>query len=291
MVQQGSAPVAGGLEDGFFALAQHDRRSAGIAVGQIPGHGKLVLRVFRQGNADGLADTLGQERGDGHAALDAAAVTVAGLRHAHMQGEHHAPLLHAPGQLPVGIHHHHGIGSLQGHHHIVKTGLYAHIYPFHGGQGHGLGGVSVLFHDILAQGTVIQANADGPVMLLAKLQELPEEGPGLLMVRMEVAGIDANLLHHGDHRHGNLGGEVDIGHQGRLNALRTQLRVNLPEMGHIGHGGDSNADKLGPGGSQAPALGHGGLNIGSAGVAHGLHHNGVPASHDNGGTYADLAGL
>ena len=207
-----------------------------------------------------------------------------------MQGKYHAALLHPAGQFPVGIHHHHGVGGLQRHHNIIEMGIYAHVNPFHGRQSHGLGRIAVFLHDILAKGAVIQADADGPVVFLAKLQELSEEGPCLLMVRMEVAGVDADFLHHWNHCHGNLGGEVNIGHKGSLDALRTELHVNLLKVGHIGHGGDGNADKLGSGGGQAPALGHGGLDIGRMGVAHGLHHDGMTASDDDGGSYADLTG-
>ena len=258
---------------------------------QVLGHREFVLRRLGQGNADGIAYSFFQQGGNGHAALDAAAVAVAGLGNAHMQGKNHPAFLHHAGQVAIGIHHHHGVGCLEGDHDIVETRLNAHFNPFHGSQGHGLGRIAVFLHDILAQGTMIKADADGAVILLAKAQELAEKGPRLLMIGMEVAGVDADLFHHRHHGHGNLRGEVDIGHQGNIDAIGPETASNLFQMLYIGHGRHGDADELGSGGCQQLALRHGSFYVGSMGVAHGLDHDGVAAADEHVFAYANGTGF
>ena len=137
---------------------------------------------------------------------------------------------------------------------------------------------------------MVQTNPDGPVILLALFQKLPEELAGLLMVRMEIAGIDTNFLHHRHHGHGHLRREVDIGHQRRLNALRAQRIMDLLQSRHIREGRDGDADELRSHRRQPAALRHGGGHIGRMGIAHGLDHYGVAASNED-IAHADGAGF
>ena len=286
MVEQGIAPVAGGLEDEFFRRSRIKSGMRGvkpggfdpIAVSQVAGYGNLVGGIFGEGHADGIADSFLQERGNGHAGLDAAAVTVAGFRYADMQREHDAAFLHHAGQFAVGLHHDHRIGGLQRHHHIIELGIHTHLHPFHGSEGHGLRRIAILLHNVLAQRTMVQADADGTVILLALFQKLPEEQAGLLMVRMEVTRIDADFLHHRNHGHGHFRREMDIGHQRRLNALGTQGIVDLLQGGYVRQGRDGDADELRAHRRQPPTLRHGCGNIGRMGIAHGLDHDRVAAS-------------
>ena len=138
---------------------------------------------------------------------------------------------------------------------------------------------------------MVKTNADGPVILLAKAQELAKEGARLFVVRMEVAGVDTNLFHYRNHGHGYLRGEVNIGHQRGLDAVFPQATTNLGQVLDIGHGGDGDADELGAGGGQLAALGHCGFHVRGMGVAHGLDHNGVAASNIDGIAYTDRPGF
>ena len=89
---------------------------------------------------------------------------------------------------------------------------------------------------------MIQANPDGPVVAFAALQQFPEQLPGFLMAGMEVAGVDADFLHHGHYGHGYLCGKVDIGHQRHLNALAAKRGMDALQGLYVREGGDRNAD-------------------------------------------------
>ncbi len=101
----------------------------------------------------------------------------------------------------------------------MEIGFGTHLDPLKGGKCHGLRGVTVLIYDVFPKRAVIKAYSDGPVILLALLYELPEQLPGLGVVRMEIPGIDADFLHNGNNRHGNFRGKMDIGHKGSVYAL------------------------------------------------------------------------
>ena len=62
--------------------------------GQLIGHGDFVLGSFAQTNADGVANTVGEQCSDTCCTLDAAVLTFACLRHAEMQREVHPLCLH-----------------------------------------------------------------------------------------------------------------------------------------------------------------------------------------------------
>ena len=88
---------------------------------------------------------------------------------------------------------------------------------------------------------MVQADADGAVVLLAPLEELAEELAGLVVVRVEIARVDADLLHHRHHGHGDLGAEVDVGYQGDIGL---HAAADFPEGGDVGEGGHGDADDL-----------------------------------------------
>ena len=198
-----------------------------------------------------------------------------------MQREHHACLLHQARELTVGLHHHHRIGRLEGYHHVKELSVHTHLHPFHGSQCHGLRRISVLFYNVFTQGTMVQANPDGPVVLFALFQELPKELAGFFMVRMEVSRVDTDFLHHRHHGHSHLRREVDIGHQGRLNTLFPQRIMDLLQGGHVRQGGNGDTDELRTHRCQAAALRHGSGDIRRMGIAHSLDHNGVAAANQD----------
>ena len=44
-------------------------------------------------------------------------------------------------------------------------------------------------------------------------QQLPEEFTGFVVIGVEIPRVDADFFHHRHHGHGNVGTEMDIGHQ------------------------------------------------------------------------------
>ncbi len=138
---------------------------------------------------------------------------------------------------------------------------------------------------------MIKADTNGSSVFLAPLNELSEEFPRLLVVRVEVAGIYADLLHDGDHGHGNLGGKVDIGHKGSADTLRAKPPAYFLKAGDVLHRGHGDADKFRARGGKAAALGHRCVNVRGMRVAHCLDHNGVAASYKYVGTNGDSLSL
>ena len=260
----------------------------GIPVGKIPRHRQLIFRILRQGDTDGIADAFGQQGGNRHAGLDASGIAVSGFRNADVQGKDDAPLLHHPGKFPVCFDHDDRIAGLQGDDDIVKLRIQTHVDPFHRRQGHGLRSVSVAFHDIGSQGTVIQADPDGRSIFLALLEETGELTPRLFMVLMEVARVDPDLLHDRRHGNGRFGGEMDVGNQGDTASCRPETRFDLPDMRHILQAGNGNPHQLRTGGRQPKTLGHRRIDIVRMGIAHRLDDDRVVSS-DEDVTYFDYS--
>ena len=102
---------------------------------------------------------------------------------------------------------------------------------------------------------MVQADAYGRAMLLANGNEPGELLPCLLMVGMEVAGIDADLIHEGRDRKGRLGGEMDIRHDRDPDSLFTERTTDIPDGRDLFLSGDGDADDIRPRGSHPAALG------------------------------------
>ena len=200
-----------------------------------------------------------------------------------MHGEDHTPLLHHLRELAVGLDHDDGVAGLQRHHDLVEIGLDTHLKPFHRRLGHGEGRVSVEIGDIVPERAVVQADADGGAVLLADGEETGELAAGLLMVLVEIAGVDADLLHDGRDGNGRLRREVNVGHEGRLYALCAQPAADFGDVRHVLEARHGDADQLRAGCGHATALGDRPFNVGSMGVAHRLRDDGEV------GTDADAA--
>ena len=148
----------------------------------------------------------------------------------------------------------------------------------HGRLGHGMGRIAVQVGDPLAQGTVVQADADGGSMLLADLDEFRELAAGLRMVRGEIARIDPHLLHIGRHGNGRRRREMNVRDQRGPDAQRAQTVADRLHVRHILQARTGDPDQAGPGLTHPQALLHGSFHIVRMGIAHGLRDNRMSAA-------------
>ena len=93
------------------------------------------------------------------------------------------------------------------------------------------------------------------------------------MVAVEIARVDADLLHVRRYGERGGGGEMDIGHEGSRDPLGTQLRTDGSDVFHIGHRRDGDADQLRSCGCHAAALVHRGFHLVRMGIAHRLDND------------------
>ena len=278
LVEQGRSPEAGGLDDEIVPVGSFYRRAS--ATGRIArGNGRhdllagrdLMHGILRQGDADGVADALGQQRADADGRLDAAFVTAARFGHAQVQRKTAAQLFaHRTVEQAVGFHHDERIAGLERDHDLPEIFFEAHPEPFHHGFLHRQRGVAVAPGDPFAERTVVQADADGRAVLFAQGDQLPELGAGHLVLPGEIARIDAHLVGHGCGGQGSVCQKMDIRHQRRKNAFGTQPLLDDAQRFHLLETLGGEADHAGAGGRHRPALGERRFDVVGRGVAHRL---------------------
>ena len=95
------------------------------------GHRNLGLGILRERDSHGVANAVGKQRANAHAALDAAILTLTGLGDAEVDGIMHVLFLHPDNEQPHAEHHHNRIGSLDTDDDIVETLLLADAQKLH----------------------------------------------------------------------------------------------------------------------------------------------------------------
>ena len=198
-----------------------------------------------------------------------------------MQGEDNTPFLHELRQQAVGFHNHQGVAGFQRNHDLVELPFDTHIHPFHGRLGHGQRRVAVQVGDVLAQRTVVQADPDRRSVLLADIQQFQELAARFVVIAVEIARVDADLLHMRGYGEGGCRGEMDIGHQRGCDPLGTQQCADGTDVFHIGHRRHGDADELCSGGSHAAALFHRGFNLVRVRIAHRLDDDAFPGADEH----------
>ena len=281
---------------------------------QQAGHRNLGLRRFGQGNADGVAQTLGEQRPDADGTLDASVLAFAGLGHAEVEGVGHALIPHAVGEHPVGLHHDLRVAGLHRQHDVVVVLIPADVQEFHGALDHSERGVAVMAEDAVRQRPVVGADAHGPSERLAFAHERGEPvadagqfvrvGRFCVVVRLElllvrvIARVDPNLF---DVVRGDFGGvrrEVDVGDEGNIGVSSlVEAGSDVPEGLGFPFAGRRDAHDLATGLNHAQRFGHGGVHIHRVRCGHRLEHDGgvspdgdSPDSDGPGGHPADVSG-
>ena len=167
----------------------------------------------------------------------------------------------------MGAHAHQHIGGLDADDQILIAHILNQMHLVQSALHQSLGGHTVIFfHQILFQGTAVDAHADGDIPLLCRIHHgtYPVNGS-------DVSGIDADLVRpvlHG--RDGQAVVKMNVRHKGDRN-----LCLDLPQRLCRLHGGHRHPDDLASGLLQFKDLSHCSRHILCFCIAHGLDRDGV----------------
>ena len=262
-----------------------------------PGHRYFGDGILGQGNADGVADPVVEERSDPDGGLDPAVLAISGFRHAEVDRVVPVPalLLQSHDEEAVGLDHDLGIGGLHREDDLVVIEIAGDADKLEGALHHAQGRVPVAVHDAVGERTVVCSDTHGTPQFLAELHERNELEADpcefLVVVRVRVVtdfeflpvgvvpGIDPDLLHPPGGLKGGVGLEVDVGHEGHLASGRPHPVPDVLQVSGIlaGLGGDAHnlASRL----CQLEDLPDAGPGIAGVGRDHGLDPDRVFAAH------------
>ncbi len=157
-VEQGAtAAGAGHVFD--HRLAQAQRLKNRVANWDFP------LWSLGERHPDGVTEPIGKQGCDPSGALDAAVITISGLRHPEMQRVMETLPIHGVGHQAVRRQHHRSAGGLHGNHDVVKVEVIADAHEFHRRLDHSLGGVAVGEQHPFGEGAVVDTDAESLVLI------------------------------------------------------------------------------------------------------------------------------
>ena len=219
----------------------------GDVVDKVACHRYLSLWLLAQTHTYGVADAVGEQCSDTYGALYASVLALSSFSHAEVERIVHVVAVHLVDEQTHCAHHNDCVGSLDGNHHVVKLLLLADAQKLHAALDDSLGSVAIARHDAVGQRSVVDTDAHGCVMLLADIEEGDEavlkflQFVGILGIcifyllehtcRVDiVARIDAHLLGIERSYVGNVGVEVYVGNKRRVEAVSTQLGVDILQI-------------------------------------------------------------
>ncbi|CAL2070463.1 protein of unknown function [Streptomyces murinus] len=222
----------------------------------------LLDRRGREGDADGVADALGEQRAEGDGRLDGALEGRARLGDAEVQG-----VVALRGELAVGLDHHDRVVVLDRDLDVAEVVLLEEGGFPQGALDERLrGGLAVLLEQAAVQGARVHTDADRGAVLLGDLGDLLD----LVVELLDVARV------HPDRGAAGLDGGEDV------LGLEVDVRDHR-ELGLAGDGGErvgvvlsgaGHADDLAAGGGQLGDLLEGGADVGRTGRGHRLDRYG-----------------
>ena len=112
-------------------------------VPQLAGHWNLGFGCFAQGDADRIAQAIGQQGTDAQRTLDASIFTITSLCHAQVKREVHPLTLHDLSQQTDSTYHHYGVRGFDGDDHIHELLLHADTQKLHARLHHPLRGIAI----------------------------------------------------------------------------------------------------------------------------------------------------
>ena len=259
-------------------------------------YGYFRLRLFAEGHADGVAQSVGKQGADAQCRLDASVLAVTRLGHAEMEGKVHPFPLHDSSHEPDGLHHDDGIARLDGDHHVAEVLLHADAQELHARLHHPLGRVAVARHDAVGERAVVHTDAQGGMVCLADVEQGDEACAYLLQFACillvgifqvlegacgidVVARVDAHLLGIERSYFRHLGVEVDVCHEGRQVALRAQGGVDVAQVLSLCHSLGSEPYVLSSGVDDSLCLCDGRFGVARRRVGHRLDAYGVGSPH------------
>ena len=191
--------------------------------------------MFRERDADSVAQPVLKQRADADGALDPPVAPVPGLGDSDVErvaaAVGHA-IRQARRQQAIGLDCNLGVARLHAEDDVVKALALAHVEELQRTLHHAGRRVAVAVQDAVRQRSVVGADANGAAAILAEAHQRQEtlgdalDLLGVLRIGVladsepllvgEVSGVDPHLLHVFRRDHGGVGREVDVGHQRNL---------------------------------------------------------------------------
>ena len=216
-----------------------------------------------------------------------------------MEGIVHVLLVHRCHEEANGADHDDGVGTLDGNDDIVEMLFLTDAQELHTALHDALGRVAVAVADAVGETTVVDADADSRVVLLTDIEEGNEAVldllqfcnvflVGILMLDElaggvdVVAGVDADFLGIEGGDIGDMGVEMDIGHEGRLEAVATDTGIDILQILGLAGALCRQTDELATGADDLLSLTDAGLGVVGVRCRHTLYAHGEIAAHVEG---------
>ena len=260
------------------------------------------FRIFRQGNTNGIAQTIGEERTNTNCRFHASVFSFSRLGDTQMERIIPAETILLGRQKTIRLHHNEWVTGFHGEYKVMEIQRTANIGKFNGGFHHTAGGISIKGQDPGGEGAVIGSDAhttvQGFTLLYQRFQSFYQVGAfrevvflGLINLFLkilatigEIARIDANLLHGISDHECHDGLKMHIRTKRNIIAL---LKESLPNF-HTGVGLafalHRDADQIKALVGTAHDLLNGGVHVRRIGGGHGLSHNRMLRAKLNGTT-------
>ena len=186
----------------------------------------------------------------------------------------HSLLRHLRGEQPVGRHHDARVARLHRDDHLVELPVAADAQKFHCRDDHPFGRIAVAVEDPPGERAVVDTDAQRHAAAAALL----DEGLQFAVAGAVVARIDAHFIDVFGRDRGHLGDEVDVGHNGRAEAVGAQPLDDVSEVLAFAATLGREADDRTAGPGDALDLRDGTLRIEGRSVGHRLHGDGLAAA-------------
>ena len=154
-----------------------------VGFDQCASNRNLSLRLLGQRDAHRVADALIEQRADADGRFDPPVLSVAGLRHAEMNGVVHPALSHPLSQQAIGLQNDHGVRGLHGENQIaIPVGL-ADQHELQRRFHHPLRSVAIAIHDPVRERAVIGPDAHAHAELFGAPDQRGEDPRDSLQLR------------------------------------------------------------------------------------------------------------
>ena len=105
-------------------------------------------------------------------------------------------LFHGLDEQTYGVHHHAGVGGLDGDDDVVEVMIHSNAKELHNGFDHALRRVAVFLHHARRERTVVHADADGRLMFAAYIQQVDKALFKFIMILGVVTWVDPHRFYH-----------------------------------------------------------------------------------------------
>ena len=266
---------------------------------QITAHFNLARGIFRERNADGVTQSIAQERADADGALDATIFAFAGFGDAEV--DRIIPvrpfLFQARDEQPVTLDHHLGVGRLHRELEVVEVVFARDVGELQRALHHAERRVTEAVHNAVGQRTVVRADADGalePDALQHEGRELFFDAlqlKGVLRVGVfldrkffgvgVVAGIHAHDFHPLHRFHRGFGFEMDVRHDRHMAAALAEFSDNVLQVRRVLHRRRGDAHDLATHRDEVKRLLDGRSRVHRVARNHGLRDDRMRAADDD----------